>query len=53
MICSGVPNWEIFPSLMINTRSEIVSASSGSWVTMMVVRWYSLAMVLILSLMDS
>ena len=38
---------------MMSTRSDRVRASSGSWVTMMVVRWYSRAMVLIRSLMDS
>ena len=53
MISAGRPYWAMVPWSMMSTRSERVRASSGSWVTMMVVRWYSRAMVLIRSLMDS
>ena len=38
MISSGHPYWEMVPLFTISTLSDRVSASSGSWVTMMVVR---------------
>ena len=53
MISSGHPYWEMVPLFTISTLSDRVSASSGSWVTIMVVRWNSLEISLIFSLMDS
>ena len=53
MISWGAPYWEIQPLFTISTLSDRVRASSGSWVTMMVVKWKSLAISFIFSLMDS
>ena len=53
MMFSGVSYCAILPWLRISTRSDIVQASSGSWVTMMVVRLYWSTICLILALMDS
>ena len=50
MMFSGVSYCAILPWLRISTRSDIVQASSGSWVTMMVVRLYWSTICLILAL---
>lgn len=53
MISCGAANWVMRPSFKMRARSLMVSASSGSCVTMMVVRLYCSAICMILCLMDS